>query len=374
MNKQILKSNSAFAVIGNSPSWTTTEDTGRLLSLVQSYDFSITNDRQKIKQIGNKSYSINDIIKSPEVALNMSYYLTPYINNELLFGFAGSSNSYVPSISGIKDKNQNIYLIIDNENDRDGLYQPRRIDPLNIDFSGYSVMSFGNCYLNKYSLSFDLNGVPVVNVGLLASNVRFEELKTNKVSIPAINSISGNNSGSGFLDLSKFYLTLTSGFVSGDKEGRSEYNPPVAISNASDFYLQNFQVGGVSLSDSANPILQSMSLDLDIQRSSMYGLGSNYVYDRKLQYPVNGQLQFSCLVSGINSGNFQSILTGEVGYSLEIAFKNQNKFNTGFFKIENAKLDSINYSIQINNAMQFNASLSFQANDTGGFLMKRNVG
>jgi hypothetical protein len=79
-------------------------------------------------------------------------------------------------------------------------------------------------------------------------------------------------------------------------------------------------------------------------------------------------------VSGINSGNFQSILTGEVGYSLEIAFKNQNKFNTGFFKIENAKLDSINYSIQINNAMQFNASLSFQANDTGGFLMKRNVG
>ena len=127
----------------------------------------------------------------------------------------------------------------------------------------------------------------------------------------------------------------------------------------------------MDLSPTNTPILQSFSLDIDLARTSLYGLGSNYVYDRKLEYPINGQAQISCLVSGISSGNFQSILTGESGYSLEIAFCDYNKSNTGFYKIENAKLDSVNYSLKINDIMQFNAAFSFEINDASGFAIKR---
>jgi hypothetical protein len=114
-------------------------------------------------------------------------------------------------------------------------------------------------------------------------------------------------------------------------------------------------------------------LDLDLARTDLYGLGSNYVYDRKLEFPANGQVQISCLVSGIDSGNFNSMLTGENNYSLEVSFTDIVKLNTGFYKIEGAKLDSVNYAMQVNGEMSFNAAFSFQANETGGFFTKREI-
>lgn len=368
MKRQVLKSNSSIVVIGDAPAWKTGQETGRILSLVQNCDFSISNDRQKIKQIGSQFYAVNDIVRAPEVSLNLTYYLTPYINNELLFGFNGDSSIYQAGLANLKSRNQNIYVLIDTEDYRDGVSQFKTGAT---NFSGYNALTFGNCYVSKYSVSYALNSVPTVNVGLAASNVRFESLTGNVVSIPAINSVSGNNSGSGYLNLTGLYATLDSGYISGDLQGKSEYNAPVAISNASNFYLQDLQIGGVNLSSGYAPILQSFNLDIDLARTSLYGLGSNYVYDRKLEYPINGQAQISCLVSGISSGNFQSILTGESGYSLEVAFCDSKKLNTGFYKIENAKLDSINYSMQVNGTMQFDAAFSFEINDASGFAIKR---
>lgn len=368
MKRQVLKSNSAIVVVGDAPAWKINQETGRLLSLVQNCDFSITNDRQKIKQIGSQSYSVNNVARAPEVSLSLDYYLTPYINNELLFGFNGQSSTYEPAFSNIKSRNQNIYLIVDTDDERDGVDQFKTGGE---DFSGYNALTFGNCYVNKYSVSYQLNNIPIVSVGLAASNARFESLTGNEIPIPAINSVSGNNSGYGFLDLTTLNNTLDSGYISGYSDGRSEYNAPVAVSNASSFYLQNLQVGGVNLDAQESPILQSFSLDIDLARTSLYGLGSNYVYDRKLQYPINGQVQIVCLVSGVSSGNFESILNSESGYSLEVAFCDSQKLSTGFYKIQNAKLDSVNYAMQINNIMQFNAAFSFEINDESGFLIKR---
>jgi len=234
-------------------------------------------------------------------------------------------------------------------------------------------LTFGNCFLNSYSVAFSLNSVPVVNVGFAASNVRFESITGGRIPIPAINSVSGNNSGSGYLNLSGLYSSLTDAYVSNNPEGRTEFNPPVAISNASTFTLQNLQVGGVGLNASANPILQSFNLSLDLSRTSLYGLGSNYVYGRKLEYPVNGSASIECLVSGVSSGEFQSMLVNESGYSFEVAFCDTKKLVTGYYQIQNAKLESVNYSMNINDTMSFNASFSFQANETGGFFMKRSV-
>ena len=194
------------------------------------------------------------------------------------------------------------------------------------------------------------------------------------MSIPAINSVSGNNSGSGNLNLANLYQTITGSYISQDLESRTEYNAPVALPSVSTFSLQNLQIGGVNLSESSSPLLQSFSLDLDLSRVPLYGLGSNYVFDRKLLFPNNGQVQISCLVSGLATGQLQSMLTNESGYSLEISFSNQTRLESGFYKIENAKLENSSYSMQVNGSMQFNATYSFAANETGGFFMKRLLG
>jgi len=372
MNRQVLKSNSAFVAMGESPAWKTGEEEANLFSLVQNCDFSITNERQKIKQIGSQSYAVNDIVRAPEVSLEMSYYLTPYCNNEIIAGFNASGTAYSPCLSGLKNRDQNIYIIVEPDDVKDA-FDDFKLNPSSVNFSGMQALTFGNCFLNSYSVAFSLKSVPVVNVGFAASNVRFESITGGRIPIPAINSVSGNNSGSGYLNLSGLQTSLIDGYVANNPEGRNEFNPPVSVSNASTFTLQNLQVGGVGLNASANPILQSFNLNLDLSRTSLYGLGSDYVYGRKLEYPVNGSANIQCLVSGVSSGEFQSMLVNESGYSFEVAFCDTKKLVTGYYQIQNAKLENVNYSMNINDTMLFNASFSFEANETGGFFMKRNV-
>lgn len=370
MNRQILKSNSAFVVIGDAPAWKTGEEVGRLFQLVQSADFSITNERQKIKQIGSQQYVVDDILRSPEASISLNYYLTPYLSNEILFGFQASGDSYQPCLSGMKSRNQNIYLFIDPEDTKDGFDEVKKPSG---SFSGIQALTFGNCYLTNYSLDFAIGAIPRVSTTFASCNARFENITGRYISIPAINSVSGNNLNSGFLDMSGLSSSLLSGYVDKDPESRNEFNPPVVLPHYSTFTMENLQVGGVPLQAASNPILQSLSMSLDMTRTPLYGLGSNYPYDRKMELPVNGNVQISCLVSGVSSGNFQQILTEESGYDFELTFTDDKSSNTptGFYKIENAKMESMNFSMAVNDIMQFNASFSFQANEIGGLKTKR---
>ena len=369
MTAVVLKSNKALVLVGNSPAWTTGQDSGYLFSLVQNSTASITNERQNLKQIGQQNYAVNDIVRAPEVSLSMDYYLNPYLNNEFLLGFEGQENIYEPALSNIKNKNNNFYFLFETDDVKDAFEEAKKTSSLN--FSGFDAMTFGNCHLNSYNVNFSLRQIPIVSIGFAADNVRFENLTGNLLSIPAINSVSGNNSGSGYLNLCNAYQTITGQYITGDIESRTEFNPRVAVQHASSFSLQSLQVGGIGIGASDNPILQSFDLSLALDRVPLYGLGSNYPYGRKLQYPINGQAQISCLVSGLKSGNWQSILTGESGYEFEIAFSDFNNFVTGFYKVDGAKLDSVSYALAVNGILQFNASFSFQVTDSSGFYVKR---
>lgn len=368
MRRQILKSDSTFVLIGNSPAWTTGQDSGRLFSLVQSSSVSVSSDRQSLKQIGSQHFVVNDVMRSPDVNLNIDYYMEPYCVNEFLLGFTGGDSTYVPAVQNLKSKNNNFYFIIDTEANRDGLTLFRQSGTTN--FSGFNAFSVGNCYLNSYSVGFSLGQVPVVSVGLVGSNMRMENITGSRISIPAINSISGNNLNSGYLDLSGVYSTIAASGLS-RVDNRSEFNPLVVSPNESEFSLENLQVGGIKLSDADAPILQSLNLNLNLDRTPLYGLGSNYVYDRKLQYPIAGNVEIGCIVSGVATGTLNSLFTNETGYTIEVKYADFKSSATGFYKITDAKLDSFGLSMPVNNTMEFTANFSFQATDTTGLLIKR---
>lgn len=373
MNKTILKSNSAFVAVGQSPSWTTGEDKCRLFSLVQNCDFSISNQRQKLKQIGSQNYSVNDITQAPNVELTLDYYLSPYLNNEYLLNMLPSSSESIYAFSEIKENNNNFYIVVDPEDGRNGFEKPKTSVITSTSYSGFNVISFGNCYLNKYSVGFSLNQLPVVSVGFEASNMKFDVLTGNFMTIPAINSISGNALNAGSLNLSGFYKTLESGFLSGAPNGVTEYNPPVSMPNNSSFKLENLQIGGINLSNEFQPILQNLSINIDLPRTPLYGLGSNYVYGRKLQYPINASISMNALVSGFASGFLSGMLYNESGYNFNISFSDSLNAATGYYKIKNAKLDNFNYSIPLNNNMNFSAQFSVEITDSNGFFIDRSV-
>jgi hypothetical protein len=371
MNRTILKSNSAFVAIGQSPSWTTGNDSARLFSLVQNCNFSVSNERQKLKQIGNKSYAVNDLVRAPNVELSFDYYLSPYITNELAMNFQQKTVDNMGAFINMKNTDNNFYIVIDPEDLRDAFDQPKNPIITNTSYSGFNVLSFGNCYLNKYSVNFSLNEIPTVSVGFEASNMKFDVLTGNSITIPAINSMVGNSVNAGSLNLSGFYSSLTGSFITGASNGKTEYNPPVVVPSYCTFSLQNLQVGGVSLSTQSKPILQSLSLNFDLPRTPLYGLGSNYVYNRKLEYPINGSVSLSAQVSGFSSGFLSGMLYNESGYNFDISFSEPTKFATGFYSITNARLDNFNYSMAVNDVLNFTAEFSVETNDSAGFLIDR---
>jgi hypothetical protein len=371
MNKTILKSNSAFVAIGQSPSWSTGSDSGQLFSLVQNCNFSVSNERQKLKQIGSQGYAVNDLVRASNVELSFDYYLSPYITNELAMNFQQKTAGNVGAFSALKNTNNNFYIVVNPEDNQDAFDKPKNPVITTTTYSGFNVLSFGNCYLNKYSVDFTLNEIPKVSVGFQASNMKFDVLTGNSITIPAINSVSGNAIKAGSLNLSGFYSSLTGKYMTGLVGGKTEYDPPVVIPSFCTFALQNLQVGGVALSTQSKPILQSLSLNFDLSRTPLYGLGSNYVYDRKLEYPINGSVSLSAQVSGFSSGFLSGMLYNESGYNFDISFSDPLKFATGFYSITNAKLDNFNYSMAVNNILNFTAQFSVEINDSAGFFIDR---
>ena len=372
MNRNILKSNSAFVAIGKSPAWTTGSDTGRLFSLVQNCDFSITNQRQKLKQIGSQNYSVNDVVRSPDIELSFDYYLNPYLSNELAMDFPLKTTANIGAFNNVKNTSNNFYIVINRDDATDGFDQSKNSTITSTSYSGFNVLSFGNCYLNKYNVNFNLNEIPKVSVGFQASNMKIDVLTGNLITIPAINSASGNSLNAGSLNLSGFYSSLTGNFITGNV--LNEYSPPVVHPGFCSFALQNLQIGGIPLSVGSDPILQNLSLNFDLERTPLYGLGSNYVYNRKLEYPINGSISLAAQVSGFSSGFLSGMLYNESGYSFDLAFSEPLKSASGFYNIKNAKLDSFNYSMAVNDVLNFNAQFSVEVSDyNGGFCIDRSI-
>ena len=465
----------------------------RLFTLTQNCNFGVTNDLLKLKQIGSDGYAVNEVFQAPKVNLTLDYLHSPYLNNELLLGFNGSGSVYENALSGFNSKNNNFYLVVDNRDFKEGFDEVKRVDPLNIDFSGFSIFSFGDSYLTNYSLNFQIGQVPSVSTTFACSNMKIDTLvdsekfeiitgsftwsgartdaesrggrlavlnteeKNNKVPTQTQSSLwigatdtgvegtwrwidgtllndgytnwsigepndaggvedyasrHGNTHGvnsykwndlantsstngyiieygiietknqittpsvkqQAILNLADSYYTLESGYVLANPEGLTEFNVPVSSPMHSEFILDDLQVGGIKLESYNNPLLQSLSIDIDLSRNDLYGLGSNYVYDRKLSYPINAKIDMSVLVSGVDDGFISGILSNQQIYAFTIHCINNKNYATGSYKFNNCRLANFNYSMPLNNIMTFNASFDCTIRNDVGFEMKRTIG
>ena len=122
-------------------------------------------------------------------------------------------------------------------------------------------------------------------------------------------------------------------------------------------------------------------LSFDFNRVDLYKFGNDSVCDRKLQFPINANIQIESLVSGFNANesNTQNKLGSatlnnkENIYDIEFIFKNDIETSTGIYNFQGAKLTSLNYSTQINNIYKMSASFSVEITENKGFIMTSNA-
>jgi hypothetical protein len=366
MSRPILKSNSAFFATGPSPAWKTGEESGYFMPLVQNSEISISIDRQTSKRIGSQQYAIDDIMRSPDVNLNMTYLYSPFMINEYLMGMYKESGLVNSFASEQLNRDQNFYLIIDNKEGDEILPQFSKV-PQRTNFSGMSCVSIGNCFLSNYSLDFKVGSIPSASMSFVGSNLKMDNLTGSRIGIPAINLQSGNNSGSGFLDFNNLKTSL-SGFVNTDYPSKPNvYAIPVAAPHTVEATLQNLQVGGVPLVSGA--LIQSLNISMPFERTDLFGLGSNYVYGRKLQLPIRASVDVSVIVQNMNSGDISQLHRAEQSYDFSIAIADvYGGFAAeSYLNFHKAKLESFSYSMDINATMQFSAKYSVEITDTTGF-------
>jgi hypothetical protein len=366
MNANLFRSNNCFIAceeLANKDSFYTGLITGSIVSAVQGSAFGVQINRTPSKQLGSSYYAVNSPLRQPDVNLSFSYYQSyPYFNEGFVnlanlndTGVTGGSpssgfTSTVSVLSGYEDASRNFYILTKTGDAIDAFTGFVETD--SPDFSGYQCASVGNCYLTNYSLSYAVGGLPIVEVQFLGSNMQYTNVSGTTVDSPAINLASGNANQVGELCFS----------------GLKEFEQNPTIMNPADtgslVTLQNLQVGGQVLS--GEHLLQSVDLSLDIPRTASYGLGSDYVYDRKMLRPVLGSVSFSSQVSNWEAGVLSGILGSESGYNFDLTLAASGKSIT--YKIEDAKLQSYNYQMGVNGRMDFNPSFMFEVSPNPGGL------
>lgn len=105
-------------------------------------------------------------------------------------------------------------------------------------------------------------------------------------------------------------------------------------------------------------------MNVTVPRVSSYGLGNDYAYNRKRQFPANGSFSVSSLVSGLDSGGMTGVFISDQDYEFELKLEASGK--QMIYRIQDAKLDSYNYNMSVNGIMSYDAQFSFKVTQSRG--------
>jgi hypothetical protein len=73
------------------------------------------------------------------------------------------------------------------------------------------------------------------------------------------------------------------------------------------------------MGSNSNISIQSLNINIPIERVDFDGLGSNYKYFRKISYPLLGRLSVRALANDFETGVLNKIICNDQEYSMEIS-------------------------------------------------------
>ena len=351
-----IKSPNAAVFVQNGESFSESDLDIQLYRLAQNFSYSVSLPRQELKQIGSQDLSLKEMTQQPDVQLNFTYIPEPSFSNEVFGKIAESSNliveQYQNMFSGVSEQSTNFYVVTTPENGNIDAFDSVDFDRNPFNLTGFDCMAFGNCFPISYGLSYGIGTLPSVSTSYICSNMVFEHLTGTSMQSPAINLTGGNNDNVG---RSLFII---------DPRTNRDRNPPIInpTDPQSSVTLQNLQVGGQRLS--GIHFIQSVDMQVSLSRVSSYGLGNDFAYNRKAQFPAQGTFSVSSLVSGFDGGFVTGVLSDDRKYDFELVLASGDK--KMIYEIQDAKLDSYNYGMPINDRMTFDASFSFTVTEDKG--------
>ena len=355
------RNNAVIAAQDTTVAFSTANQSLKLYLMSQNFNYSVSFPTERSKQLGAENPVFQEIFSQPDVNLTISHIPEPNFSNEVLGRFIDSTSNWTSQFKNmfdVADANSatNLYVLVGDDQGEDFLDKIEFYSSLNL--NGDSALAFGNCYPTSYRLSYGVGTMPVVSTSYMCSNMVFDPLTGTSMEMPAINLTEGNNNNVG-RSLFTFAANLTSAAL--DKSP-AIINPTDSNSSVT---LENLQIGGQNIS--GIHYIQSVDMSVNLPRVSSYGLGNDYAYNRKPQFPAQGSFNVSSLVSGMDSGSITGVLANNEDYSFQLILASGSQ--KMIYEIEGAKLQSVNYEMPLNDLMRFNASFDFTVTKDKGLRL-----
>jgi hypothetical protein len=392
----IIKSNSIILASDLSPAFQAVGDfvpykRGLFpIAFVDNLAFDVQGNRIRSKQIGGQEFSVESLAFSPTVSLSFDYVSSLTFDNENLLGmFFKGRGDFQSVFKGSNGQSCNLYFILSDLFGLDLIYQIKDRGNLN----GLEIISFGNCTLSNYDLAIAAASLPKTSIQMEAVNMEMQVVSSNLVNVPAINLAVGNKDGAAQLSINNSEFITNLNALNTSVTGQPIL--PTYQTTAFNIVTENPQVPSIKISPWADAAISSIGFSIGIEREASYGFGSDFIYDKKIKFPIVGNLNISATALALNSG--VPILTGamsnEPSYSLELQFIDPNELkyinqsigtlsgyadqnykgfltNNKYLKIDNAKLESHSHSIDYSSNLTVEFGFSFTCNEQNGLLMK----
>lgn len=294
----------------------------RSLERIQTLDYSFNINRADVAQMGKVGFATRPIVEQPTVNIELSYVLASF-KNEQLFGFdfnhqsgengtpSQSDNfeqSLISSFSSTGDRNldrRNFYIAVMADEGVDahrGWYAgviDKKID----------VIAVSNCFLSHYSVNGSIGGLIENNVSLQGSNIEHfknVDLGTQTIDMPIIHykQITGQNTKA-------ITIPPYDGTTAGDNTTvLKAYDTKVTLTE-----LNTQGNLGLSIDDLK---IQSFTLDLDLQRESLRGVGYKMPVDSPITHPGQATLSVDAIVSDSTAGSLSELRANDDKFDVSV--------------------------------------------------------
>ena len=295
---------------------------------VQSMDYGFTHQALDIKAIGSDKLVTRNgqspVVRAPDVNCGIQYLFAEG-QNEIGAGlYIGREGSVLKNFfESTTTDDVNILVVAsseDNHKDLNFLIGES-------DFENFNVIGIGNAYLTSYSYEAAVGQLPTSSLSYAGSNMKYDVYSSSaRPTLPAIKPGINNIESSEEVYLHRSQLRD----VSHDRdraEGQDghvfdeHHIPEVSTTKPGDIKVtinkRSGGRGGAKL-DQIHAAIQNISIQLPIERQDIFGMGSNYVFNRKLKLPIIGQLSLDMVVRGYEPDEVDSFLTKADVYDLVI--------------------------------------------------------
>ncbi len=292
---------------------------------VQSMDYGFSHQALDIKAIGSDKLVTRDgqspVVRAPDVNCSIQYLFAEG-QNEIGAGlFVGKTGSVLKNFfESTTTDDINVLVVASSEDSHRDL----NFLTSESDFENYNVIGIGNAYLTNYSYEAAVGQFPTSSLSYAGSNMKYDIYSaSDRPTLPAIKPGVNNVESSEEVYLHSSQMRDASHDREGDGHVFDEhYMPEVSTTKPGDIQVtitkKSGGRGGAKL-DKIEAAVQNVSIQLPIERQDIFGMGSNYVFNRKLKLPIIGQLSLDMVVRGYEPDEVDSFLTKADVYELVVS-------------------------------------------------------